>query len=379
MRAAMFSAWRGALTLMTLVACGSAACDRTPEPKNDASRQMPAPAGAPAPAPAVEQAEAPKLPAAPAGNRATSAEPFRFPGSSRLVAVGDLHGDVRALRAALVLAGAIDAEARFIGKDLTVVQTGDQIDRGDADREVLDLLEKLEPEAKAAGCSLHVLNGNHELMNAQLDFRYVSERGFTSFAELAASAPASAARLPAEQRGRAAAFAPGGSYAQKLARHPTVAMVGDTLFAHGGVLPAHVDYGLSRINAEVSDFLAGKRSGLPPIMLAEDAPTWVRLYGAPEVDAEACQVLGRVLQQLGAKRLVVGHTIQKQGISSACQDRLFRIDVGLSAYYGDRPPEVLEITAAGAKVLKGGDAPAAAANAAKRKGAPRDSALHSPP
>jgi len=45
----------------------------------------------------------------------------------------------------------------------------------------------------------------------------------------------------------------------------------------------------------------------------------------------------------GASRMVVGHTIQEAGINSACDDRVFRIDVGLSRGCGNGEPQVLEI------------------------------------
>lgn len=38
---------------------------------------------------------------------------------------------------------------------------------------------------------------------------------------------------------------------------------------------------------------------------------------------------------------VVGHTIQEQGINSACAERVFRIDVGMSKGCGNGEPEVL--------------------------------------
>lgn len=290
-----------------------------------------------------------------------------------MVALGDLHGDLNALRAVLRLAGAIDSDERWIGKDLTVVQTGDQIDRGDQDREVLDVLSKLERDAKAAGGALYVLNGNHELMNASFDFRYVSRRSFASFAEYSRRAQGAAERVPDEQRGRAAAFAPGAPYALELAEHLTVALVGDSLFAHAGVLPAHIDYGLDRLNREASAFLAGKLRALPPALSAEDSPIWTRFYGG-DVDDAGCAVLARVLREVGAERLVVGHTVQKGGINGACQDRLFRIDVGLSAFYGDTVPQALEITAQGTRILK-----AEAGAPSPKKSQPSDSALHSRP
>ena len=42
----------------------------------------------------------------------------------RIVAFGDVHGDLEAARGALRLAGAIDEQDRWIGGDLIVVQTG---------------------------------------------------------------------------------------------------------------------------------------------------------------------------------------------------------------------------------------------------------------
>jgi hypothetical protein len=304
---------------------------------------------------------------------------YRLPGSARVVAIGDIHGDLNALRAALRLAGAIDSDDHWIGKDLTVVQTGDQVDRGDQDREVLDELEKLEGDAKTGGGTLVILNGNHELMNASFDFRYVTRKSFASFSDFASRAGAVAQGLPDDERGRAAAFAPGAPYALKLAKHLTIAVVGDSLFAHGGVLPAHIDYGLDRINSEAQSFFAGRLRELPAALSGEDAPVWTRIYGSPEVDEATCQMLGRVLAQVGAKRLVVGHTVQKNSISSACGERLFRIDVGLSAYYGDNPAEVLEITAQGTRVLKAGSEPAASPSASAKKSKTGDSGLHSSP
>lgn len=357
-----FAMRRLALSLLPL-AWSAFACDRTPEPKSDAFKPT---AAAPTP-----QANAP-VSAAPAAS-SKGEENFRLASHPRVVAIGDVHGDLGALREALRLAGAIDSDDRWVGKDLAVVQTGDQVDRGDQDREVLDVLEKLEGEAEAAGGALHVLNGNHELMNAMLDFRYVTAKSFVTFDDMKRRAPAGAQRLPEAEHGRAAAFAPGGPYARKLAKHLTIAQVGDSLFAHAGVLPAHVDYGLSRINREASTFLAGKLREPPRALASDDSPVWTRLYGGPEVPAETCAILDRVLAGVGAKRLVVGHTVQKAGISSACKDKLFRIDVGLSDYYGDHPTQVLEITAGGTRVLTVG------ATDGAKKSPPRDSAVQSQP
>ena len=89
----------------------------------------------------------------------------------RIVAFGDVHGDLEAARGALRLAGAIDEQDRWIGDDLIVVQTGDQLDRGDQEQAILDLFERLRIESEAAGGAFHALLGNHELMNARVDLR----------------------------------------------------------------------------------------------------------------------------------------------------------------------------------------------------------------
>jgi hypothetical protein len=77
---------------------------------------------------------------------------------------------------------------------------------------------------------------------------------------------------------------------------------------------------------------------------------WTRAVGGPEVD---CAQVAAALAALGAKRMVVGHTVQSQGITSACDGALWRIDVGLARLYGG-PIEVLELAPdAPPKVLHG--------------------------
>jgi hypothetical protein len=267
------------------------------------------------------------------------------------VAIGDLHGDLDHARRALRLAGAIDDRDRWIGGRLVVVQTGDEIDRGDDDRAILDLVEDLKKQALVAGGELVALLGNHEIMNASLDFRYVTTGGFSAFALFdAGGASASLAGLPTQARGRGAAFAPGGAYASLESARPFVVKVGDTVFVHGGILPKHVTYGLDRLNDELDAWLAGKRRDPPAMLVAEDGPVWTRAYSNEDA-APDCADLATALRQLGAKRMVVGHTVQHRGVNSACDGQVWRIDVGMSRYFGG-PIEVLEIRGSDVAVLR---------------------------
>lgn len=327
----------GAVALGCLV-LGSGCRRASPEPPTQAERTTP-------PA-AVSAAERPAAP--PPASEAQSA-PFRLPAAPRVVAVGDLHGDLAATQAVLRLAGALGADGHWAGGDLVLVQTGDQVDRGGDEKEIIDLFAQLEREAKAAGGRVIELNGNHETMNALGDFRYVTADALHDFDNLEPDSPHASA-VPGPLHERAAAFLPGGSVALRLAARPIVVQVGETVFVHGGLLPEHVRYGIGRMNAEVRDFLDG-RSRPPAPILDDDGPLWTRKYGSGPLDGQTCGILSETLSSLGAKRLVIGHTVQPDGISSACNDRVYRIDVGMSAHYGGRVVQALEIKGDQVKVL----------------------------
>ena len=201
------------------------------------------------------------------------------PEPARVVAVGDIHGDVSAFASILNRAGLVDAERRWTGGRAILVQTGDYVDRGPDIRAVLDLLMSLEDQARAAGGRVHVIMGNHEAMNAMGDLRYVSPEAFASFADTKSeqrreSAWKAYVRL-AEKRRRALerasetmevppifqptsreawmkahppgyleyrdAFGPDGRYGRWIRRRPVAVRVGDTIFLHGGLDP-DIDY-----------------------------------------------------------------------------------------------------------------------------------------
>lgn len=288
-------------------------------PNSPAARPPSAAPSAAAPAPGPVAVEPPGAPiAAPA----------------RLVAVGDLHGDLAATLAVLKLAGATDDAGHWVGGALTLVQTGDQIDRGDDDRAVLELFARLADEAPKVGGRVIALSGNHELMNVVHDFRYVTPGSNPAFGG---------------EEGRRRAFRPGGEFARLLADRPVVAQVGDSVFVHGGVLESHLRYGLARLNREAAAFVRGEGPA-PDLLMAPDSPVWTRAYSA-EPGPEACAEAQRVLRALGATRMVVGHTVQPDGIRAACDDAVWRIDVGLARAYGGAP-QALEVRGAEVRVLR---------------------------
>src|SRR5690606_4092364 len=141
----------------------------------------------------------------------------------------------------------------------TLVQTGDYTDRGADVRKVLDLLMRLEREARAAGGRVITLLGNHEVMNLIGEWRDVTpeicasfatpasearrEEEWTRFVQLRGAAePTTGVFAQSREQFMAAlplgcleyrdAMAPRGVYGRWLRSKSIAAKVGDTLFMH---------------------------------------------------------------------------------------------------------------------------------------------------
>ncbi|KAF8393782.1 hypothetical protein HHK36_019980 [Tetracentron sinense] len=294
----------------------------------------------------------------------------RYPPPDRLIAIGDLHGDLHKSKQALELARLIDSSGRWIGGDATVVQIGDVLDRGGDELKILYFLEKLKREASRFGGTIITMNGNHEIMNIDGDFRCVSKSGFHEFRVWAdwfrignsmkslcdglekpkdffEGIPSVFPGIKKEFydgiRARIAALRPAGPISGRfLSENLTVLVIGESVFVHGGLLQNHVFYGLERINEEVRDWISGLKGRFSPgIARGRNSVLWLRRFSAKNCD---CSTLEHVLATIpGAKRMIMGHTIQEAGINSVCENRAIRIDVGMSKGCGDGLPEVLEI------------------------------------
>ena len=184
----------------------------------------------------------------------------------RVVAIGDIHGSYDGITTILKRAGLVDDSLNWTGGRTTFVQTGDYTDRGTDVREVMDLLMRLEKEAKAAGGQAIVLAGNHEIMNALGDFRDVTPEICATFvtpqsetrreeawkqydrvANARRGATPSPAAVYSHTRGGfmttyppgcleyREALGPNGVYGRWIREKDIAAVVGDTLFMHAGL------------------------------------------------------------------------------------------------------------------------------------------------
>lgn len=327
---------------------------------------------------------------------------WRWTDVPRVVVIGDVHGAYAALVEALQDAAVIDADLRWAGGTTHLVSLGDLLDRGPEARRVLDLFMRLESEAAVSGGQVHVLLGNHELMNLFGDLRYVAAGDYAAFAAeedsasrtaahaaYAATAPSgdSAATRAEFDRAyppgffaRQAAFAPSGPYGAWLLSLPTLIVIDETAYVHGGLPPIVADLGADlnvKVRADLERYLqlrdrlaaqgvlsaydrtndvetarAALATAVPDVAaqiedligLADAAelgaagPHWYRgsIYCKPLLEEST---LDSALERVTARRAIVGHTPTVDHRVRALYDgRLVTADTGmLFEYFQGRP------------------------------------------
>ncbi|HEX7720161.1 MAG TPA: metallophosphoesterase, partial [Woeseiaceae bacterium] len=326
-----------------------------------------------------------------AGNGAGNAlaNEWRWSDVPRVVAISDVHGAYDAMVRTLQNANVLGEDLLWSGGATHLVITGDLLDRGPESRQAMDLVMRLEEEAVAAGGRVHLLLGNHEVMNLVGDLRYVAAAEYAAFAteddEGAAAADDndSDKALPPGFLAHRRAFAADGQYGAWLLGKPLIVVVNDTAFVHGGLSPRVSELGLEGINGDMKARLveyvtqmgvlidAGliehtddyyerpeKLAALPAdksrpaelqaaidtvIRLSDDAihdsdsPLWYRgnVACSPLI---AIDLLSAALKRIEATRVVIGHTpTPARGVLQRLDGRVIEIDTGmLNNYYGGK-------------------------------------------
>eukprot|EP00984_Skeletonema_dohrnii_P001140 scaffold354_cov81-Skeletonema_dohrnii-CCMP3373.AAC.6 len=327
-----------------------------------------------------------------------------LPKGQRIVAFGDVHGDITALRAFLVTAGILDPESSieepvWCGGTTICVQTGDVLDRGDDELACFRLLATLARQAHEAGGQLLLLYGNHESLNAAGLFQYANPGGNVEFertigARIDYNYGSNRWRLQfaGNQPSRWASFEPGGLLSENMLGNMLVTcVVGRTVFVHAGLMASHLSPGnsinegqkmyggVTRLNQQARDWIVTAHHGdnnnwgeyntveevisaaqnrakvasktMPDCLgggIGASSPVWMRDYSKPN-DAEPSEPLAKqkiraALAEAGSdvQRMVMGHTPQYK-INSALDSMAWRIDVGASQGVMGGTPEVLEI------------------------------------
>ena len=289
----------------------------------------------------------------------------RFESVSRIVAVGDVHGGFSEFVSVLRSAGVLDDKGSWIAGKTHLVQTGDVVDRGPDSRQVLDLLMRLEKQARKSGGRVHALLGNHEAMNVYGDLRYVSEAEYASYRNPDSSQQREAYwnRHVEERKAQGlqtdkeykikweqehplgwiehrVAFNSTGVYGKWLRQRNALIQINDVLFLHGGIGPKYLTGTPAelnkRIRGELEDF--SKLEG--GVTMDSAGPLWYR--GLANGSAEQLSAhVDQVLKNYGVRRLVLGHTPTGGAVLPRFEGKVILIDVGLSKLYGGTPACVI--------------------------------------
>jgi hypothetical protein len=312
-----------------------------------------------------------------------------FPPQQKIVAIGDIHGDLSVAIKALKLAQVIDrripdnlldvSKINWTGGNTFVVQLGDQIDRvrpsqlfndlcteeddelyedEGSDLKIIYLFERLNLQAQKEGGAVISILGNHELMNVDGDFRYVSPKEFREFGNKFNGKLEYDSAVPFGFKERQTVFQPGGLLAKKLGKtRYSVAQVGSWLFVHGGITSECAkNYSLQKINKHIGRWLLGDTSqqnmkhvyNLYHRDDDEHSPFWNRTYSdMDEWGQDALIEFNKTMNLINiwntknndynAKGIVMGHSPQfmyGRGINSSINNRIWRVDVGASRAFG---------------------------------------------
>ena len=261
---------------------------------------------------------------------------------SRIVIIGDIHGDIRRFKDILIDAKIINKNIEWIAepKNTIVVQMGDQVDSINRDPsleewEVLpdvemiyftNLLHKI---ALSKGGRVISLIGNHELMNSIGNYSYVSSKS-----------------LNEDVRKRHDLFKPSGGLSVILSQRPIVVKIGKLLFCHAGLTMEHLNVltkhgkDISYINSIWKNFikngavLVEDKEIFDTVILGNDGILWTR-------DLNDTGDVAKMLDSIGCHYMFVGHTVVDR--VKIINERVWYTDTGISRAFGNTSFQYIDI------------------------------------
>jgi len=254
-------------------------------------------------------------------------EPSTFAAPTKTLFLSDIEGEFAKFREILLAAKIIDTQYNWTYDRGSVVIAGDLFDRGTDVVPELWLLYKLEDEAKVAGGAVHVLLGNHDVMNLSGDNRYTDAKYFKNAWLM--------------EMNISHLFDKSTELGRWLRSRNVIEKVGDILVMHGGLSPAllAVNRSPDQLNAACRPFYAVSTEAVPDslkVYFGSKALFWYRGYfRAPKISEADLDI---TLKQYDCKQILVGHTIVKWNIALFLGGKVIGVDVD---YHKGKPMAAL--------------------------------------
>lgn len=260
-------------------------------------------------------------------------EKSEFGQPKKILFLSDIEGEFEGFRSLLLGNHVIDSNYKWTFGQGHLVICGDLFDRGKNVPEAMWLLYKLEDLALKAGGYVHVILGNHDIMNLSGDLRYLHKKYLESAAILGVDYQT--------------LYNNNTELGQWLRTKNTIEKIGDNLCMHAGVAPVINELKLSvaEINNRCRPFYDKAKLmrgvGNPQIDAFFTGATslfWYRGYFAEPKATEA--EVDNTLKIFNVSRIIVGHTIVPGNVGFYYQRKVLGLDVNQHA--GDHQAALYE-------------------------------------
>ncbi len=265
---------------------------------------------------------------------------------TRIVCIGDLHGDYQVFLRVLEMCSLINTAGNWVGGSTTLVQMGDTLDgkrpgvniskefiKIPGELQIFEKIIKLNAQAKPVNGKVISLLGNHELYphyygnDKEFIKDYVKVADANYFKQV-------------YKMDRVNLLKPGGKIAKSvLSTRPIIHKIGKFLFVHGSITDDLIKYGLEngkvnidKINKGVSKWMKTGRN-LPQFLndMESQNPAFSRFYSKPK-EKRFRKTNEQLKKFEGVEYVVIGHTPFKQ---INIEHKVIRTDVALSRAFGE--------------------------------------------
>jgi len=257
----------------------------------------------------------------------------------KLVAMSDIEGNFNAFSSLLKNNNIIDDNYNWIFGDGHLVIVGDLIDRDSNVLPILWLAYKLEDQAKAANGKVHIIIGNHEIMNFQGKYKYNAEK-YKAIAKLIFEKNHKGIDSKETNQSDYTKFL----YSNKselgrwLQSKNGIEKIGSYIFVHAGLSPEILDYNMSipeinkisRNNWDKNLYHHPQENEKANFLIGRKGIFWYRGFFKKYktyYDKITEQELDKILAYYKVQKMVIGHTIITDDIIKIFHGKVIDIDL----------------------------------------------------